>query len=468
MDIFTILTPFFVKNNNLRFLSLCGRFGHEIGSGADVVQSCILALSKFETLTEFCMNRNGIPDDDMKKILEALAYHSKMSSITICQNIITGGAISALASLLERPHTCLAELYFSLVDSISDNEADMLAAALAKNVSLQKIKLDSIPNITVSGWRSILTHLQRSQLSTLHIDLFSNSIDNTIAILLANMLTSGMLKGINLGQSNYITTTGWRAIFGALKFPSCKLEELSITYNEFNDEDVTYLGESLSDGNCLLKTLDLESNNNDAVSTISSVGWESLALALRNPQSALEKMSLRFNDINNHDINAFAASLRGNNKMKELILGPDLDYNVSRKNWEPILDVLCNEASIDATFDSNHTLERLLLDHPHHEDELDLPNNLQSLLQINRGHPPKDAACRKIIQAHFSGEDFSMQPFIDMDLEVMPHVVSWIARDEYGQSLLYQFVRNTNLFVDIGGLKHGDMKQAGSKRQKIT
>ena len=138
-DIFTMLTPFFVKNNNLRLLSLCERFDHEIGSGADVsqiVRSCKLALSKFDTLTEFCMHRNGIPDNDMNKILEEIADHSKMSSITICQNIIMGGAISALDSLLEWSHTCLAELYFSLVDSISDNEADMLAATLAKNVSL--------------------------------------------------------------------------------------------------------------------------------------------------------------------------------------------------------------------------------------------------------------------------------------------------------------------------------------------
>lgn len=475
-EIFTILTPFFMKNINLRCLSLCGRFDDMISLGADVshiVQSCALGLSKFDTLTEFTMVTNWIPDNDMRRILEALLGHTKMSKISMQYNIIERGAMSAMASLLERSH-CFSSLSLSCINSIGDIEADVLAASLAKSTTLKKIGLGSMSNITVSGWRSILTRLQRSQLSALELDMFRNSVDDTIANLLANALTSGIVKGINLGESNYLTSTGWRAIFGSLNYPSCKLERLEITYNDFTDEDMASLGESLAN-NCVVRSIDLSSNNNTSIEdhTITSAGWGSLSSVLRNPNSAMEKIDLRFNNINDDVINSFARSLVGNNKMKELYLSPIPieDESISLvNNWKPLSDVLCNEASIDATFDSNHTLERIIFEYPHRDDEpYEIPDYLRTLLQLNRGQ--SDAfliARRKIIKVHFSGADFSMQPFIDMDLEVMPHVVSWMARDEFGHSLLYQFVRSTTLFVDVGGMKQPGDRKAGPKRQEIA
>ena len=58
-----------------------------------------------------------------------------------------------------------------------------------------------------------------------------------------------------------------------------------------------------------------------------------------------------------------------------------------------------------------------------------------------------------------------MQPFIDMDLKVLPHAVAWMARDEFGSSLSYQFVRYTTFFVGLGGINISE-NERGSKRQK--
>ena len=58
-----------------------------------------------------------------------------------------------------------------------------------------------------------------------------------------------------------------------------------------------------------------------------------------------------------------------------------------------------------------------------------------------------------------------MQPFIDMDLKVLPCAIAWMARDEYGSSLLYQFVRYTAHFVGIGGTMSAENEPV-SKRQK--
>jgi len=108
--------------------------------------------------------------------------------------------------------------------------------------------------------------------------------------------------------------------------------------------------------------------------------------------------------------------------------------------------VLCNKTSINATFNSNHTLERIL--EPVMGSESLLPSDLQTLLQLNRESTEMEAARRKILKVHFGG-DFNMQPFNDMDLKALPHAITWMARDEHGSSLLYQFVRNTTFFHDL-------------------
>ena len=82
------------------------------------------------------------------------------------------------------------------------------------------------------------------------------------------------------------------------------------------------------------------------------------------------------------------------------------------------------------------------------DEESVLPFDLRMFLQLNRANTKAEAARRKILEVHFSG-NFKMQPFVDMRLKVFPHAIAWMARDEHGSSLLYKFVRNTTLFVGL-------------------
>ena len=43
-----------------------------------------------------------------------------------------------------------------------------------------------------------------------------------------------------------------------------------------------------------------------------------------------------------------------------------------------------------------------------------------------------------------------VQPFIDMDLKVLPDAIAWTAKDEHMSSLLHQFVQDTSIFLDAG------------------
>jgi hypothetical protein len=61
---------------------------------------------------------------------------------------------------------------------------------------------------------------------------------------------------------------------------------------------------------------------------------------------------------------------------------------------------------------------------------------LKSVLQINRENSVSQAARLKIINTHFSGSEINMQPFMEMNLNVRPHAIAWMAKDERGYELL--------------------------------
>ena len=117
------------------------------------------------------------------------------------------------------------------------------------------------------------------------------------------------------------------------------------------------------------------------------------------------------------------------------------------------------------TFDSINSLQRICDQDSNVNEESLLPSDLTTLLLLNQENTNTKAARRKILNVHFYG-DFNMQPFIDMDLKALPHAIAWMARDEYGSSLLYQFVRYTTLFVGIGGAATMSENEPGTKRQK--
>ena len=132
-------------------------------------------------------------------------------------------------------------------------------------------------------------------------------------------------------------------------------------------------------------------------------------------------------------------------------------------SWGALSNMLCNKSSINATFNSNHTFERLH-GNPLNESIYDMPDDLRALLMLNRENTHFEAARRKILKVHFS--DFNIQSFINMELKALPHAIAWMARDEYASSLLYRFVRDTSIFLNIGGVVTQSENGPTTKRQK--
>jgi hypothetical protein len=65
-----------------------------------------------------------------------------------------------------------------------------------------------------------------------------------------------------------------------------------------------------------------------------------------------------------------------------------------------------------------------------------LPVDVLSLLRINRENSVSQAARIKIINTHFRGSEINMLPFMEMNLNVRPLAIAWMAKDMHVYELL--------------------------------
>ena len=145
-------------------------------------------------------------------------------------------------------------------------------------------------------------------------------------------------------------------------------------------------------------------------------GWRYFSAIFQNPNSALETVDLRGNAIDDDVMVSFASSLDNNSNLKELLY--EGGNRITTAGWDAFSNTLCNKSSINATYDSNHTLQKIFEycdgESDSVEEESQSLIELETLLVLNRDNTKVGAARRKIRDVHFSGA-FNMQPFIDMD-----------------------------------------------------
>ena len=418
-EILRILIPFFTGNHNFESLeiSLC-----DLGSKG--LRCLSVALSEFNSLKEFALSSFG--SRTLQEVIKALGGHSRLRTLNLRENNIGKNGCDALATLLQNPNSGLAvlDLY---KDKIDDKGAIVLATALAGNNTLIDLNLGSNRSITITGWRATFAVLQSPHSRLESLSLRDNNISDDAALSLMNALSNNnALKALELGNCSNITIAGWWAFFGFLLSPNSILEELNLHSNRFNDDLVISLATYLA-SNSTLKRLNLSSNRG-----ITNLGWQALSAVLENPYSALEKLDLGSNRIDDDAVISFANSLTNNTKVTVLLIAGN--HNITNNGWAAFSRMLCNKSSIMDTYLSNHTLQKFCVDRF-------LPNDLRSLLRLNKENSKSEAARLKIISHHFSG-NYNIQPFIDMELKVLPRAIAWMAKDEINDTM-YRFIRIT-------------------------
>ena len=205
--------------------------------------------------------------------------------------------------------------------------------------------------------------------------------------------------------------------------------------------------------------IDLSNNN---------IGWGgciALASLLKRDSSSLTKLCLRWSKINDDCVTPLVNGLRNNTTLITLDLSHNGGYHgITRTGWIRLLHLLCDATSINHTYHSNHTLQELGDLTWIHKNTCQWPLSwvieyLHEYLDVNKkkGRSHKNAARYKIWNRHFFERPgvFDLSPLLDMDVQVIPHVLAWIANDFDERELLcrtaiYQFIGNWDVPVLFG------------------
>jgi len=252
---------------------------------------------------------------------------------------------------------------------------------------------------------------------------------------------------------------GGRKFFTIMKQFIRQLTELHIERADINDKGAAALASVLSEANSLVtltigggKSRDenyLPSEEDDRLLT--TVGWKFIFSALKT-NCGIKQVNLttsRYHGRESFDedtLITLSNALSHNRTLESLVL------MTLPLGWESYLSkVICNESSIMATYESNHTLGYISGSKVH--------NKLHSLLQVNKNSSSHAAAARqKIITTHF--RDANVKQFLHMDEEVYPHVIAWMAKDKDGLSLLSAFL--CGISGSIGDWQKGVKEQQSS------
>ena len=189
------------------------------------------------------------------------------------------------------------------------------------------------------------------------------------------------------------------------------LKELGLGGNDFDDSGLEVLAAALSD-NCP-RVVNLMGNRQ-----VSPQGWHALAAFLKNEECPLEALLLNRNDMNDDTVVAFADALKCNRRLKYMYLDT---YPITKRGWDAMEVALCDPSSPNATYHSNHTLERLGVDANlagTHKDVAFLLN-----LNYKGGSDKKGIILDKMLLTHRS---FDFRPLLIWDIKMMPLVLGWL------------------------------------------
>jgi hypothetical protein len=399
-----LIAPFLV--NNYVFESL------EVAVNYDMSQLCLVSfLLMFDYLKEFKLSDERGDDNDLDVVIQALSVHTWLRKLQLWGMTIGRRGCNSLVRLLN------------------------------KSTKLKEIDFIDMRGITNDGWHDIFVALQstRSKLERLGMTGVEEVNEHTaLSLSHALLYHSTTLKGLFLNDQVMV-------VIPLLQDPNAILEEL---YLEFHNADSTTNEELEALTNVLvtdsrLKRLSLRGN-----SSITAEGWVTFSSFLRNPNSNLEKLSLMLVDCNHMNdtvMNSFADALTINHRLQKLGMywcdDTSNQSKVTSNGYDTFTCTLCNSSSILSTFNSNHSLEEVSFEVYDNEFEQllcdVLPEELTTLLQINKENNKNQAARLKIIKTHFSGNDIKMEPFAKMAVNVRPHAIEWMAKDMH----LYEFLR---------------------------
>ncbi|EJK77355.1 hypothetical protein THAOC_00818, partial [Thalassiosira oceanica] len=322
------------------------------------------------------------------------------------------------------------------------NDGDMAGCipSLAACTGMRSLKLNYL-NLSTNSCAALRGVLPR--MATLRkLILCGNSLDDDCTRLLAQGLSD--CKQIQLLDltNNRISDNGLDVLIQRLP---TSVDALYMAWN-----DITLARHVLL---LRLRVLNIWGN------TLCPGGTGVIAASLANPECHLESLIVYQCNIGDEGTATLADGLRHNQRLTDMSLGHN---NITERGWNAFSSILCDASSINATYNSNHTLESLGY------NGAQIPQDVKMMLDLNQGNDKSRVAASKILQAH---RHLDMRPLFGRELGLLPYVIAWLdlfakSRPDLKLSSIFEFVRAMPMKATDGVV--GNVKGGETQAQQLV
>ncbi|EJK48738.1 hypothetical protein THAOC_32437, partial [Thalassiosira oceanica] len=318
------------------------------------------------------------------------------------------------------------------------NDGDMAGCipSLAACTGMQSLKLNylNLSTISCAALRGVFPRMAALR----KLDLRGNSLDDDCTTLLAQGLTDfKQIESLDL-SGNRISDNGLDVLIRRLP---TSVDALYLARN-----DITLARHVLL---MRLRVLSMWGN------TLCPGGTRVIAASLANPECLLEHLNLSRCNIGDEGTATLADGLRNNQRLTDMSLE---ENNITERGWNAFPPILCDTSSIDATYNSNHTLQSL--------GNYRIPEDVRLMLRPNKEKNKSHVAANKILRTH---RHLDMRPLFGRELGLLPYVVAWLehfakSRPDLMLSSIFEFVRAMPMKVADGvvGKAKGEKRKLNS------
>ena len=267
------------------------------------VQKIMKALQGIDTLRKLCFDNNNITVEAADDIAAVVSHNTKLQEIDISENNLTSGVRKIMRAL--QGINTLKKLYLGN-NSITDEAADDIAAAISCNTKLQEININE-NNLLTIGVRKIMKALQG--IDTLRkLCLGNNNITGEATDDIAAVVSHNTkLQEVDISKNNL--TAGVRKIMRALQGINT-LRKLCLSNSNITDEAADDIAAAVS-RNTKLQEINISENN------LLTTGVRKIMKALQGIDT-LRKLYLSNNNITGEAADDIAAVVSCNTKLQEI------------------------------------------------------------------------------------------------------------------------------------------------------
>ena len=471
---FLSLIPFFRNNDSLRHLT----FSFYIDM--QCARNIALLLGQQSSWKRLDFEDTELDDEMFVEIVTALRSQPQMEELRLFSNNIVRNGYVALGNSLEG---CLnlRKLELTVYDSDMEYEGLLeLAEGLKHCPNLTSLNLYGIPMFTDEGSRSLSSlfqsdncRLERLYLDSMYMNddemavlstglaclpslkwlyLESNSIGDRGLQDLVRGLVNCNLEKLDLSRNTLMDSVSGLRSLGTLVRRTTNIHMLNLSYSSLTDKGLQSFVEGMANC-CNLTELNLSDN-----SAITANGLASLSSLFRAEHCSLCTLCLHDINIGDDGAAVLVNGLIGNKSLTTLKF---YNSSITERGWAAFSRLLCDTSSVNNTYLSNHTLERIGGFGRRH-------SNIEEFLKLNKLQNHAAAIC-KILDSH---PDIDITPMFEFNLMCLPLVVEWLekAKSYLGKvnesaevfknrqlSVVYKFIRGMPLLA-VNGYRGQKMK----------